>query len=112
MEKGKFINKNHQSNDPKIDKWVIEKRDTILDWFEVERLKADYDTASDEEMLTAIASHIQTMCNSEPSHWWDNVICEIAECVLELDEWTMCHYDIEEWLLDNIRWRPEDSQGV
>lgn len=107
MKKGKFINKDHKSNDPKIDKWIITKRDAILDWFEGERLKADYDTASDEEMLTAIASHVQTMCYADPSHWWDNVLCEIAECVLDLDdEWKMGHYDIEEWLLDNIKWRP------
>lgn len=110
MKKGKFINKNHKSNDPKIDKWIITKRDAILEWFEAERLKADYDTASDEEMLTAIASHVQKMCYADPSHWWDNVLCEIAECVLDLDEWQMCHYDIEEWLLDNIKWRPEDCK--
>ena len=111
MKKGKFINKDHKSNDPKIDSWIITKRDAILEWFEAERLKADYDTASDEEMLTAIASHVQKMCYADPSHWWDNVLCEIAECVLDIDdEWKMGHYDIEEWLLDNIKWRPEDCK--
>lgn len=108
MKKGKFINKDHKSNDPKIDQWIITKRDAILEWYENESMKADYNTASDEEMLTTIASHVQKMCYADPSHWWDNVICEIAECVLDLDEWQMCHYDIEEWLLDNIKWRPED----
>ena len=111
MEKGKFINKDHKSNDPKIDKWVIEKRDAILEWYESERLKADYDTASDEDMLTTIASHVQKMCYADPSHWWDNVISEIAECVLDIaDDWQMCLYDIEEWLLAHIKWRPEDRQ--
>ena len=110
MKKGKFINKDHKSNDPKIDQWIITKRDAILEWYENESMKADYNTASDEEMLTTIASHVQKMCYADPSHWWDNVICEIAECVLDLDEWQMCHYDIEEWLLDNIKWRPEDCK--
>lgn len=40
MKTGKFINKDHKSNDPKIDKWIITKRDAILDWFDGERLKA------------------------------------------------------------------------
>ena len=110
MKKGKFINNNNKSNDPKIDQWIITKRDAILEWYENESMKADYNTASDEEMLTTIASHVQKMCYADPSHWWDNVICEIAECVLDLDEWQMCHYDIEEWLLDNIKWRPEDCK--
>lgn len=112
MKKGKFINKDHKSNDPKIDKWIITKRDAILDWFDGERLKADYNTASDEEMLTAIASHVQKMCYADPSHWWYNVLCEIAECVLDLDdEWKIGHYDIEEWLLDNIKWRKQIKVG-
>jgi len=110
MKKGKFINNNNKSNDPKIDQWIIAKRDAILEWYENESMKADYNTASDEDMLTTIASHVQKMCYADPSHWWDNVICEIAECVLDLDEWQMCHYDIEEWLLDNIKWRPEDCK--
>lgn len=29
MKKGKFINKDHKSNDPKIDSWIITKRDAI-----------------------------------------------------------------------------------
>lgn len=110
MEKGKFINKDHKSNDPKIDKWVIDKRDSILEWYETESLKADYNMASDEDMLTTVASHVQKMCDADPSHWWDNVITEVAECILELDEWQMCHYDIEEWLLGHIKWRPEDCK--
>lgn len=110
MKKGKFINKDHKSNDPKIDQWIITKRDAILEWYDNESMKADYNTASDEDMLTTIASHVQKMCYADPSHWWDNVICEIAECVLDLDEWQMGHYDIEEWLLDNIKWRPEDCK--
>ena len=108
MKKGKFINNNNKSNDPTIDNWVITKRDAILEWYESESIKADYNTASDEDMLTTLSAHIEKMCNADPSHWWDNVICEVAECILELDQWQMGHYDIEEWLLEHIKWRIED----
>lgn len=68
MKKGKFINNNHKSNDPKIDNWVITKRDAILEWYESESLKADYSTASDEDMLTTLSAHIEKMYNADPSH--------------------------------------------
>jgi hypothetical protein len=108
MKYGKFINKDNKTKEPKHDAWILAQRDSILDWFRAEHLKPEYETASDEEMLKAVADHIQQMCYAEPAWWWDNVISEVAECLLELDEWDMCHYDIEDWLFEHITWRPED----
>ena len=111
MEKGKFINKDHKSNDPTMDKWVIEKRDAILEWYESESMKADYNTASDEDMLTTLSAHIKKMCKADPSHWWYNVICEVAECVPDA-QWQMSIPDIEAWLLGHIKWKPEDRKNA
>lgn len=108
MKKGKFLNPNNRTLDPKLDAWILAKRDAILEWYDNEMLKPDYVGASDEDMLALVARQIEEGCAAEPIYGWDNVICEVAEGILDLDEWTMGHYDIEEWLLDNTKWRIED----
>lgn len=100
MDPKKFYNQTNATNVPLQDEWILNKRNAILEWYDEERLHADYDTASDEDMCGVIVTHLKELVAAEPSDLWDNVVYEVAEGVLELDDqWAMTHYEIEECLL-------------
>ena len=104
MEPTKFFNPTNATNVSSQDTWILNKRNSILEWFDEERLHADYETASDEDVCNLLVAHFKELVAAEPSDLWDNVVYEVAEGVLELDdEWAMTHYEIEEYLLYNYR---------
>jgi hypothetical protein len=52
-------------------------------------------------MLVMLGKHIADMKPSQPTMPWDALVSEVAEGLLELDEWSLDHYDIEETLMQN-----------
>jgi len=98
----KLLNANHSTHDVYGDGWVVNLRQSVLDWYSSEMQKAQYKDADDTAMLDAVAAKIAEEKVYAPMEWLNSAVEEIAEGLLELDEWTMSHYEIEEYLLDKV----------
>jgi len=99
----KLLNANHSTHDVYGDVWVVNLRQSVLDWYSSEMQKEQYKDAEDTAMLDAVAAKIaEEKKVYAPMEWLNSAVEEIAEGLLELDEWTMSHYEIEEYLLDKV----------
>lgn len=98
----KLINANHSTHDDNGDAWVVNLRQSVLDWYESEMPKTQYVGADDTVMLDAVAAKIAEAKDSAPIEWLNSAVEEIAEGLLPLDAWSMSHYEIEEYLLDKV----------
>lgn len=102
MERNELVNGNHTTLTDSGDRWVVIQRNAILDWYREEMLKEKYKGASDREMLDEVANAIAARKEKYTGAFWDKVAEEVAECLLDMDEWEMGHYEIEEYLLDKL----------
>lgn len=103
MKRNELVNSNHTTLTDRGDRWVVVQRNAILDWYKEEMLKEKYEGASDSEMLDEIALSIAARKEEYKGAFWDKVAEEVAECLLDMDEWEMGHYEIEEYLLDKLK---------
>jgi hypothetical protein len=102
MDMNALVNGNHTTLTASGDRWVVVQRNAILDWYKEEMLKEKYEGASDRAMLNEIALAIAVRKEEYPGAFWDRVTEEVAEGLLDMDEWEMGHYEIEEYLLDKV----------
>lgn len=102
MERNELVNSNNTTLTDSGDRWVVGQRNAILDWYKEEMTKEKYKGASDREMLDEVARAISARKTEHRGLFWVRVVKEVAECLLEMDEWEMEHYDIEEYLMDKV----------
>ena len=105
MDKDNFCNQHNKTLSAKLDRWILDRRNAILEWYDAERIKEEYAPETDEDMLALIATHIDECIAKEHNGWWLNVVYEVAEGLLDLEEWELGHHDIEEYLVENTNWR-------
>ena len=73
----------------------------IIDWYKEEMIKPKYLGKSDEDMVKLVGKHIKTEKKKYPYNDWEEIVKEVAEKILDEDEWSMSHYEIEELLIES-----------
>lgn len=101
MNRHQMFNPKNYQEDPTKNVWLLSTRNEVLDFYEAEMIKPDYEGCDDTDMLVMLGKHIADMKPSQPTMPWDALVSEVAEGLLDLDEWSLDHYDIEETLMQN-----------
>ena len=72
----------------------------IIDWYKDEMVKPEYRGKTDEHMLKLTGMCIRKLMEKYPYNDWEKVVKEVAEKILDEDEWKMTHYEIEDLLME------------
>lgn len=86
--------------DPTKNMWLLSTRNDVLDYYKTEMVKTKYLQSDDDTMLTMLGNRIKELKKNQPMMPWDALVREVAEGLLDVDEWSMDHYDIEETLME------------
>ena len=73
----------------------------IIDWYKEEMIKPKYLGKSDEDMVELTGKYIKKMRKQYPYNNWEEIVKEVAEKILDEDEWSITHYDIEDILMES-----------
>ena len=103
MNRHQMFNQANYQADPTKNMWLLSTRNEVLDYYKVEMIKPEYLHSDDDTMLTMLGKHIKELKKNQATMPWEALVREVAEGLLEIDEWSIDHYDIEETLMEKSK---------
>jgi hypothetical protein len=103
MNRHQMFNPANYQADPTKNMWLLSTRNEVLDYYEAEMIKPKYLPGDDNTMLTMLGKHIKELKKNQAKMPWEALVREVAEGLLEIDEWSTDHYDIEEILMEKSK---------